>query len=92
MKVLKRIFQGIEIIIGLIVFYFLFVVFAPGFQVPGQRLRNPKGPPEAAEKEAGFFKKKVTYEVKGISVSAWLYLPEGLTMGRRLISCRVLAS
>jgi fermentation-respiration switch protein FrsA (DUF1100 family) len=79
MKILKRIFQGIEIIIGVIVFYFLFVVFAPAFQVPEQRLRNTKGPPEAGEKEAEFFKKEVAYEVKGISVSAWLYLPEDLS-------------
>ena len=42
MKIVKKIFQGFGVIIGLIVLYLLIVTFIPGINVPEQPLEHGK--------------------------------------------------
>ena len=80
MKIVKRILQSIGIIIGIIVIYLLIVGFAPGFSVPKQRLENSKQLTKEIDTRASWFKKDVSFKVKGTALHAWLYLPENLSV------------
>jgi len=76
MRIIKRIVQGIGIIIGIIVIYLLIVGFAPGFSVPKQRLENTKQLAKEKDTKPSWSKKDVSFKVKGTALHAWLYLPE----------------
>jgi fermentation-respiration switch protein FrsA (DUF1100 family) len=66
-------------IFGLVFLYLAIVTFFPSFKVPEQPIKktNPvtgemyKGPPGSRE--------EVDFNVKGTSISAWLYLPQNLS-------------
>ncbi len=64
MKIVKRILQGIGIIIGIIVIYLLIVGFAPGFSVPKQRLGNTKQLTKEKDTKPSWSKKDVNFKVK----------------------------
>jgi dienelactone hydrolase len=80
MKIIKRILQGIGIIIGLCIIYLLFVALVPGLiKLPKQPLQGAKHIPTEVDAKKPLSKKEVSFEVKGTSISAWLYLPENLS-------------
>ena len=83
MDIVIMILQIIGLIIGILVGLFVLelaiVAFVPGFSVPKQRLvRAQRETTEVATKPPQS-RKDVTFQVKGTSVSAWLYLPENLS-------------
>jgi pimeloyl-ACP methyl ester carboxylesterase len=76
----KMIFLIIGIIIGSIVLYLSMVTFLPGFEVPKQALEIAKGPAKETEgPKPSWSRKDVHFEIKGMSLRAWLYLPEDLS-------------
>jgi len=79
MKIVKRILQGIGIIIGIIVIYLLIVGFAPGFSVPKQRLEHSKKLTKGKDTKPSWSEKDVSFKVKGTPLRAGLYLPENLS-------------
>ena len=78
MEKVTVIFQGIGIIIVLFVLELAIVAFVPGFSVPKQRLINPQQEIKAVDTKPPSSKKDVSFQVKGTSISAWLYLPENV--------------
>lgn len=79
MRIVKRILQGIGIIIGIIVLYLSIITFIPGFKVPEQRLEKAEQLIKEGDTKLSWSRKDVSFKVKGISISAWLYLPENLS-------------
>lgn len=75
MKTVKRVFQGIGILIGIFVLYLLFVAVVPGLSVPEQPLTKGKGLSGTAVTKPPWPKKDVTFDVGGTPISAWIYLP-----------------
>ena len=73
------ILQIIGIIIGILAFYLLIVTFAPGFTIPEQPLEKAKQVTKKVGAKLSQSRKDVTFQVKGTSISAWLYLPEDLS-------------
>jgi fermentation-respiration switch protein FrsA (DUF1100 family) len=71
--------QIIGIIIGIIVLYLLIVTFSPGFSVPEQRLGKVKQMTNDVHAKPSQSRKDVSFKVKGMSISAWLYVPEDLS-------------
>lgn len=78
MEIVTVIFQGISVIIVLFVLELAIVAFVPGFSVPKQRLINPQQEIKAVDTKPPSSKKDVSFQVKGTSISAWLYLPENV--------------
>ena len=74
------ILQVIGIIIGILALYLLIVTFAPFFTVPAQPLDKSKQVTEKAGVKPPRSRKDVTFKVKGTSISAWLYLPDDLSV------------
>ncbi len=79
MKILKRILQGIGVLIGIIIVYCAIITFLPGFEVPQQPLSDVKQPVAQAEADLSSLRKDVSFTVEGTTISAWLFLPEGLS-------------
>jgi dienelactone hydrolase len=79
MIIVKRIFQGIGTIIGIIVVYLSIITFVPGFKVPEQRLEQAKQLIKEADTKISLLRKDVSFKVKGTSISARLFLPENLS-------------
>ena len=73
------ILQVIGIIIGILALYLLIITFAPGFTVPEQPLEKAKQLLKKVGAKPPQSRKDVTFQVKGTSISAWLYLPEDLS-------------
>jgi len=73
------ILQVIGIIIGILAFYLLIVTFAPGFTVLKQPLEKAKQLSKKVGAKPPQSRKDVNFQVKGMSISAWLYLPEDLS-------------
>ncbi len=69
----------IGILIGLFVLELAIVAFVPGFSVPKQRLEKFKQQTKEIDAKAPQSRKDVSFKVKGISISAWLYLPRDLS-------------
>jgi dienelactone hydrolase len=67
----------IGILIGLFILELAIVTFAPGFSVPKQRLERVRQETKEVDAKPPRSRKDVTFQVKGTSISAWLYLPEG---------------
>ena len=78
MKIVKRIFQGFGIIIGMIVICLSIVTFVPGFEVPEQSLEREAQLTKEIDTKSSRARKDVSFKVKETSLSAWLYLPEDL--------------
>ena len=89
MKILKRVFQGIGIIIGLCAMYLLTVALLPGIKVPQQPFE--KGDRIAGGSEPGPVpgRKDVSFKVKGTALKASFYLPESLPAA---VPCIVMAN
>ena len=66
-------------LIGLFVLELAIVAFVPGFSVPKQRLERAKQMPKGVDAKPAGSRKDVGFKVKGVSLSAWLYLPEDLS-------------
>jgi len=79
MRIIKRIVQGIGIIIGIIVIYLLIVGFAPGFSVPEQHLKNAKQLTRDTGTKPSWSKRDVSFKVQESSLHAWLYLPKNVS-------------
>jgi len=73
------VFLVIGIIVGIAILYFLIVGFAPGFSVPKQPLPKAMGLTKQIGPEESPARRDVSFDVKGTSISAWLYLPEDLS-------------
>jgi len=80
MKIVKRILQGFGIFIGIIFLYLSIVTFVPGFKVPEQPLEHEKQLTEEVGLKPSSKRKDVSFKVKGTSLSAWLYLPDNLSV------------
>jgi fermentation-respiration switch protein FrsA (DUF1100 family) len=78
MNIFIWVLKIIGILIGLFVLELAIVAFFPGFSVPEQKLHRAK---KKRGKEVELVKPKetVNFSVKGISISAWLYLPSDLS-------------
>jgi len=79
MAIVMMILQGIGIIIGVCILYLLIVALSPGFTLPKQSLEKTKQAIRKPDTKPSSLRKDVTFEVKGTSISAWLYLPEDLS-------------
>lgn len=75
----KMLLSSIGILIGIIFLYFSIVTFFPGFKVPMQRLGKTGQPFAKPDVKPPGSRKDVSFDVKGTSISAWLYLPEDLS-------------
>jgi pimeloyl-ACP methyl ester carboxylesterase len=80
MKIFKRILQGLGIFAGIIVIYLSIVTFVPGFKVPAQPFEPRKQRIDEVVSKLPWTRKDVSFEVKGTSLSAWLYLPGNLSV------------
>ena len=69
----------LAILIGIIIVYLLIVGFFPGFSVPKQPLDKTKRLPMEPTIKPSPPRQDVRFEVKGTSISAWLYLPEDVS-------------
>jgi fermentation-respiration switch protein FrsA (DUF1100 family) len=87
------ILKYIGIIIGAIIVacavYLLIVALFPGFSVPKQRLGEAKQPTQKKDIKRFGPRKEVSFEVKGIPLSAWLYLPQDLSAP---VSCIIMGN
>jgi pimeloyl-ACP methyl ester carboxylesterase len=80
MRIGIRILQGIGILVGMAFVYAAIVTFVPGFSVEKQPLREGMGKStEGEEGAAPSYRQEVSFPVKGVTVRAWLYLPEELS-------------
>ena len=79
MKIVKRVLQGLGIMIGIIVIYVLIVTFIPGINVPEQPLEKGKQLTKELDTKPSVSRKNVSFKVNETSLSAWLYLPENLS-------------
>ncbi|MCP4404369.1 MAG: alpha/beta hydrolase [bacterium] len=91
MKIVKRIVQGIGILIGIVVVYLVIVTFAPGFSAPEQPLGVGREHQliQAIDATALRSRKDVNFDVNGTTVRAWLYLPDNLSAP---VPCIVMAT
>jgi fermentation-respiration switch protein FrsA (DUF1100 family) len=78
MAILMIALQVLGILVGIFVLYLLIVALVPGLSAPEQRLERPK-PAKGVGSKPSRSRRDVTLEVKGTSVSAWLFLPEDLS-------------
>ena len=79
MEIALGILFGIGILIGLAGLYLLFVALVPGIRAPVQHLEKMKQPSVDVDVKASRSRKDVSFNVKGTSIRAWLYLPENST-------------
>jgi uncharacterized protein len=74
LKIVKKLFLGIGILVGLFVLYLFVIAIIPGFSAPKQTMERPAHP--IPQPDMGASKKEVSFDVEGTLVSAWLYLPD----------------
>ncbi|MBU8934278.1 MAG: alpha/beta fold hydrolase [candidate division Zixibacteria bacterium] len=79
MDMIVTFLQGIGILLGVFVIYLLIVALAPCLSVPKQRLNRAKQLPNDVDAIPSLPREDVSFQVKGTSVSAWLYLPGKLS-------------
>ena len=79
MSVFMLILKIIGGLIGIIVIYMLIVMFAPGFSVPYQLPELDKNNANREVPPVSSFRKDVSFQVEGVSVHAWLYLPKDVS-------------
>lgn len=84
MEIIINILQIIGVIIVILVGLFglelAIVAFMPGVSVPKQPLIKTGQPASKVNTEAPSSRKDVSFKIKGNSISAWLYLPENLSV------------
>jgi pimeloyl-ACP methyl ester carboxylesterase len=75
MTIVLGVLQVVGLVVVLFAVYLLIVSLVPGMSVPKQPLE--KSPPSRpAEAKRAVSREDVSFEVEGMSVRAWLYLPE----------------
>ena len=79
MIIVINILKIIGIIIGAYAVFMLIVAIIPGFSVPKQPLEKARQIPKVVDTKPSWSRKDVIFKVKGMSLSAWLYLPENLS-------------
>jgi len=79
MTILKVICIVFGIIIGIIILYLIIVIFAPGFNVARQPLPISESTVKGMSDKPLVLRKNVSFNVGGIKVTAWLYLPQDLS-------------
>ena len=79
MGIAAGILFGVGILIGIGGLYLLLVALIPGIRAPTQHLEKAEQPFIDADAKISWPKKDVSLNVKGTSISAWLYLPENST-------------
>ncbi len=67
---------ALGLVIGVFALYLLIVAVMPGFSVPAQPLRGGERSDEGRQVEGAQPRKEVSFQSKGTSLHAWLYLPE----------------
>ncbi len=80
MIILQVIGIALGILIGTIILYLIIVIFGPGFKVAKQPFPESKSALEDMNVKPPESRKDISFEVGGVSVSAWLYLPEDLSI------------
>jgi len=80
MTIVMIILKVIGIIIGAYAAFMLIVAIIPGFSVPKQPLEKAQQIPKIVDTKPSWSRKDVIFKVKGRSLSAWLYLPDNLTV------------
>ncbi len=79
MIIVMIILKILGIIIGAYAVFMLMVAIIPGFSVPKQPLEKARQMPKVVDTKPSWSRKDVIFKVKGISLKAWLYLPENLS-------------
>jgi fermentation-respiration switch protein FrsA (DUF1100 family) len=79
MRILWRILQGIGIIIAMTILYLALVAILPGFTVPKQPLQQTTQLFKGTDRRLSGSRRDVSFEVKGTSLSGWLYLPKKMS-------------
>ncbi len=82
-----HVLQVLGALVATFVLYLLIIGIIPGISVPPQRLKRVKPPPEPEPPSSGP-RGDVRFQVDGVAVSAWLYLPASTT---RRVPCIVMA-
>lgn len=78
--ILAKIATTVTIIIGAFTVYLLFVALTPSMSVPAQPLERTSQPtPDKDAQQAGL-RRDVSFQVNGTSLSAWLYLPDDVSV------------
>jgi len=77
--ILLHVVMGIAIVVGAFFLYLVIVATVPGFSVPAQPLETAIRHTAGRRAERSESRKDVRFEVKGTSLSAWLYLPKDLS-------------
>lgn len=78
MTIVITVLQIIGVVIGVFVVYLLVVALVPGISVPKQPLGTSM-PATGKDAKPAASRRDVSFEVKGTSLSAWLYLPEDIS-------------
>lgn len=78
-KIVKRLFLGIGTLVGLFVLYLFVIAILPGFSAPPQPFERAAQPVHT-DAESSVEKEEVSFTVGGTPISAWLYLPEDLSV------------
>jgi fermentation-respiration switch protein FrsA (DUF1100 family) len=79
---------GFGILVGIIVLYFMIVTFIPIIQAPQQTIEITGLAPAPAGTRRPALRQDVSFDVKGSSVRAWLYLPDNRSSQ---VACIVMA-
>jgi uncharacterized protein len=76
-------------LIGIIFLYFLTIALIPWFKAPRQQLTGSRAIDDKTSTDHPENRKDVSFEVKGTSIHAWLYLPADTTAK---VACIVMAN
>jgi len=71
---------GLGALIGAYILYMFTIAILPGFSVPKQHLNSDRPLSLMIDSKHSESRQDVCFEVDGTSVSAWLYLPESLSV------------
>jgi len=74
MAIAVTVIEGLVVLAALFFFYLCVVAVVPGLSVPAQPLERATPPARSAEPPP--FRADVRFEVRGTTVSAWLYRPD----------------
>ena len=79
LDIVKKAILGFGILAGMFALYLFIVAIIPGISVPAQPLKKVKRQSRENGQKLSGPKREVSFRVKGLSLSAWLYLPENLS-------------
>jgi len=85
---MKLLFIG-EVLVGIVFLYLLTVTLIPWFKIPRQQLNGSRPIREELSTDYPLNRKDVSFQVKGNTIHAWLYLPADMTTK---IPCIVMAN